>query len=61
LNWWMASATPVLWSRASSPDWSTVRGITAKEPLWWRIVRKGSSLEVLYSLDGKNFIAARLG
>jgi regulation of enolase protein 1 (concanavalin A-like superfamily) len=42
-------------------DWSTVRGITAKEPLWWHIVRKGSSLEVLYSLDGKNFISTRLG
>jgi uncharacterized protein len=42
-------------------DWSTVRGITAKEPLWWRIVRKGSSLEALYSLDGKNFISTRLG
>src|SRR5207253_9021818 len=27
-------------------DWSTVRGITTKEPLWWRIVRKGASLEV---------------
>jgi regulation of enolase protein 1 (concanavalin A-like superfamily) len=42
-------------------DWSTVRGITAKEPLWWRIVRKGSSLEVLYSLDGRNFVSTRLG
>jgi regulation of enolase protein 1 (concanavalin A-like superfamily) len=42
-------------------DWSTVRGITTKEPLWWRIVRKGSSLEVLYSLDGKNFTSTRLG
>ena len=42
-------------------DWSTIRGITAKEPLWWRIVRKGSSLEVLYSLEGKNFISTRLG
>ena len=42
-------------------DWSTVRGITTKDPLWWRIVRKGSSLEVLYSLDGKNFISTRLG
>jgi len=42
-------------------DWSTVRGITTKDPLWWRIVRKGSSLEVLYSLDGKNFTSARLG
>ena len=42
-------------------DWSTVRGITTKEPLWWRMVRKGASLEVLYSLDGKNFISTRLG
>jgi hypothetical protein len=42
-------------------DWSTVRGVTTKAPLWWRIVRKGSSLEVLYSLDGKNFISTRLG
>lgn len=42
-------------------DWSTVRGITTGEPLWWRIVRKGSSLEVLYSLDSKNFISTRLG
>jgi len=42
-------------------DWSTVRGITTKDPLWWRIVRKGSSLEVLYSVDSKNFISTRLG
>ncbi|HEX4545838.1 MAG TPA: DUF1349 domain-containing protein [Candidatus Acidoferrum sp.] len=42
-------------------DWSTVRGLTAKEPLSWRIARKGSSLEVLYSLDGKNFVSTRLG
>ncbi len=42
-------------------DWSTVRGITTKDPLRWRIVRKGSSLEVLYSLDSKNFTSTRLG
>jgi uncharacterized protein len=42
-------------------DWSTVRGITTKEPLCWRIVRKGPSLEVLYSLDCKSFISTRLG
>ena len=42
-------------------DWSTVRGITTKDPIWWRVVRKGSSLEVLYSLDGKNFTSTRLG
>jgi regulation of enolase protein 1 (concanavalin A-like superfamily) len=42
-------------------DWSTVRGITTNDPIWWRIVCKGSSLEVLYSLDGKNFTSTRLG
>jgi len=42
-------------------DWSTVRGIATNAPLWWRIVRKGSSLEVLYSVDGKNFVSTRLG
>jgi regulation of enolase protein 1 (concanavalin A-like superfamily) len=42
-------------------DWSTVRGVTTKDSLWWRIVRKGTSLEVLYSLDGKNFTSTRLG
>jgi len=42
-------------------DWSTVRGITTKEAITWRMVRKGSSLEVLYSLDGKNYISTRLG
>jgi regulation of enolase protein 1 (concanavalin A-like superfamily) len=41
-------------------DWSTVRGVTAKAPLWWRMVRKGVSLEVLYSEDGKNFTSTRL-
>jgi uncharacterized protein len=33
-------------------DWSTVRGISTKDPLWWRIVRKGSSPEVLYAAAG---------
>jgi len=32
-----------------------------KEPLWWRIVRKSSSLEVLYFVDGENFVSTRLG
>ena len=42
-------------------DWSTVRGITTKAPVWWRLVRKGASLEVLYSLDAKNYTSMRLG
>jgi len=41
-------------------DWSTVRGLSPTEPLWWRLVRKGSSLEALYSLDGKSFVSTRL-
>lgn len=42
-------------------DWSTVRGVTTKAPVWWRLVRKGASLEVLYSLDGKDYTSMRLG
>jgi hypothetical protein len=57
----MASGTPVWSSPREYSDWSTIGGITAKDPLWWRIFRKGPSLEVFYSLDGKNFISTRLG
>jgi len=42
-------------------DWSTVRGVTTKSPVWWRLVRKGASLEVLYSLDGHAYTSMRLG
>lgn len=42
-------------------DWSTVRGLSTRDPLWWRMLRKGSSLEVLYSPDGKSFVSTRLG
>lgn len=42
-------------------DWSTVRGISTKDPLWWRVVRKGKALEVFYSIDGKNYISIRQG
>lgn len=42
-------------------DWSTVRGVTTKAPVWWRVVRKGASLEVLYSLDGNAYTSMRLG
>lgn len=41
-------------------DWSTVGGITTKTT-WWRVVRKGDSLESLYSLDGKAYTSIRLG
>jgi len=42
-------------------DWSTVQGITTKSPVWWRLVRKGVSLEALYSLDGNAYTSIRLG
>jgi uncharacterized protein len=42
-------------------DWSTVRGVTTKSPVSWRLVRKGDSLEVLYSLDGNAYTSMRLG
>lgn len=41
-------------------DWSTVGGISSKTT-WWRVVRKGDSLESLYSLDGKAYTSIRLG
>jgi regulation of enolase protein 1 (concanavalin A-like superfamily) len=41
-------------------DWSTVGGIASKTT-WWRVVRKGDSLESLYSLDGKTYTSIRLG
>ena len=42
-------------------DWSTVRDVTTTSPVWWRLVRKGASLEVLYSLDGNAYTSVRLG
>lgn len=42
-------------------DWSSLRNIATREPVWWRAIRKSDSLETLYSLDGKQFISARLG
>lgn len=42
-------------------DWSTIRGVNAKDPIWWKVVRKADSLEVLYSLDGKQYTSIRLG
>jgi regulation of enolase protein 1 (concanavalin A-like superfamily) len=42
-------------------DWSTIRGVSAQSPLWWKMMRKGDSLEVLYSLDGKAYTSVRLG
>jgi uncharacterized protein len=42
-------------------DWSTIRGVSAKAPIWWKMVRKADSLEVLYSLDAKDYTSIRLG
>lgn len=50
----------VVFTRTYS-DWSSVRSLATTKPLWWRVVRKHDSLEVLYSLDGRDFISVRLG
>ena len=42
-------------------DWSTVRGISTKDPVWWRVVRKGDALEIFYATDAKNYISIRQG
>jgi regulation of enolase protein 1 (concanavalin A-like superfamily) len=42
-------------------DWSSLPGLARKEPVWWRVVRKRDSLEVLHSSDGERFVSARLG
>ena len=50
----------VVFTRTYS-DWSSVRSLATTKPLWWRVVRKRDSLEVLYSLDGRDFVSVRLG
>jgi uncharacterized protein len=42
-------------------DWSTVPGIRADVPTWWRVVRKGRALEILYSIDGEAYTSVRVG
>jgi regulation of enolase protein 1 (concanavalin A-like superfamily) len=42
-------------------DWSTVPGFAARAPLWWRIVRRDRSLEVLYSADARSYMLVRVG
>ena len=50
----------VVFTRSYS-DWSSVRSLPKTKPLWWRVVRKRDSLEVLYSLNGRDFVSVRLG
>lgn len=42
-------------------DWSTMPDLTETGPVWWRAVRKGESLEIFCSLDGKDVISVRQG
>lgn len=42
-------------------DWSTFRLDAPASPFWVKVVRKGDSLDILYSLNGTEFIEARLG
>ncbi len=41
-------------------DWSTAP-LPSGNPLWVRIIRKGSAFNVFYALDGKTFTLARSG
>jgi uncharacterized protein len=50
----------VVFTRGFS-DWSSLRTLTRTGPVWWRVVRKRDSLEVLFSLDGRDYTSARLG
>jgi hypothetical protein len=42
-------------------DGSTMSDLSPDQPVWWRAVRKGNSLETLCSLDGKTFTSVRQG
>jgi hypothetical protein len=42
-------------------DGSTMDDLSRDQPVWWRVVRKGDSIETLCSLDGKTFTSVRLG
>jgi regulation of enolase protein 1 (concanavalin A-like superfamily) len=42
-------------------DWSTFSLGDLAGPLWLRVVRKGDSLDIFHSLDGKSFVEDRLG
>jgi uncharacterized protein len=42
-------------------DWSTLDDLSQKDPVWWRAVRKGDSIETLCSLDGQKYTSVRQG
>ena len=42
-------------------DWSTMLDLSEAAPVWWRVIRKHNSIQVLYSLDGKDFTFVRDG
>jgi regulation of enolase protein 1 (concanavalin A-like superfamily) len=42
-------------------DWSTMLDLSDTAAVWWRAVRKKTSIETWCSVDGKNFTSARQG
>jgi regulation of enolase protein 1 (concanavalin A-like superfamily) len=42
-------------------DWSVMDDLSQTGPVWWRAERKGNSLQVYRSLDGKGFSMIRSG
>jgi uncharacterized protein len=59
LNHGVGYATTVITREFS--DWSGIAGLSATTPMWWRIARRGQSIEVLYSIDGQSYTSARVG
>ena len=50
----------VVFTRTYS-DGSTLPDLSQTQPIWWRVVRKGNSIETFCSLDGAQFMSVRLG
>ena len=50
----------VVFTRGFS-DWSTMADLSQSSPVFWKVIREKSWIEVLCSLDGKNFTSVRQG
>ena len=42
-------------------DWSMMDDLSQTDPVWWRAERKGNSIQVYCSRDGKGFVMIRSG
>jgi len=66
---WMKCGTELFESRRRASvvftrdfsDWSMMDDLSQTEPVWWRAERKGNSIQIYCSLDGKKFSMTRSG